>query len=167
MSVVIDDARKKSSIIAIHACTVCTVSIFVMHRCSIIVCRREYRLPPFFDRGLSVIAKRRAMTHDARINRESDVARVIPTRKENISPAEWGRKKYFLALSRPSGPARQMRRTHRLLADEWSINLNSRFRHRRARRTRITTTISDYLIKIMRMKWTNCVLKNHTLNHHY
>lgn len=56
---------------------------------------REYR-PLLRRRSASVIAERRAMTHGARISRESDVAHVIPDReRKQIAGGGWGRKKYF------------------------------------------------------------------------
>lgn len=86
---------------------------------------REYR-PLLRRRSASVIAERRAMTHGARISRESDVARVIPNReRKQIAGGGWGRKNISIALSRRSGRACQMRRAHRLLA-EWSKPMRTR-----------------------------------------
>lgn len=54
------------------------------------------------------------MTHDARISRESDVARVIPTRKENISPANGnGGEKNIFSLS-PDRLARRAKCAERI-----------------------------------------------------
>jgi len=99
-------AQKESSIITIHACgtyrthriDLCNTSF----RCSIIVCHREYISSTAVPRrrSVSVIAKRRAMTHSARINCESDASCAwFPTRKENTSRGGMGSEKNIFSAS--------------------------------------------------------------------
>lgn len=89
-----DGMRKEPLIIAIHAQVARTASIFVTRRCSIVVCRQEYRSSTAF-----VIAEQPAMTHGAGISRASAMSRVvslftrlIPAGKENTGRGAAGMK---------------------------------------------------------------------------